>query len=54
VAGYTKIYALPAEATYERYLGLWHTVATGNLSAGKINAFLTHDVAKWSASPDAL
>lgn len=54
VAGYTKVYALPVEATYERYLGLWHTVAVNNLSAGKINAFLTHDVAKWTAVPDAL
>lgn len=51
--GYTKIYALPAEATYERYLGLWETTS-GNLTGGKINAFLTHDVAKWRAAADAL
>jgi hypothetical protein len=54
VAGYTKVYALPAEATYERYLGLWETVAVNNLSAGKINAFLTRDVSKWVALPDAV
>lgn len=54
VAGYTKIIALPIEATYERYLGLWETVATANVTAGKINAFLTTTPAKWTASPDAL
>jgi hypothetical protein len=54
IAGYTKVYALPQEATYERYLGLWETVGTTNLDAGKINAFLTHDVARWVALPDAL
>lgn len=47
-AGTTKVYALPMEATYERYLGLWETTS-GNLTSGKINAFLTHDVAKWTA-----
>ncbi len=52
-AGYTKIYALPVEATYERYLGLWETTS-GNLTGGKINAFLTHDVAKWAAYDNAI
>lgn len=54
VAGYTLIYPLPVTATYERYLGLWQTVAVNNLSAGKINAFLTHDVSAWTAYPDAI
>jgi hypothetical protein len=54
VAGYTKIYALPVEATYERYLGLWQTVAVNNLSAGKINAFLTREPAKWASYPNAI
>lgn len=54
VAGYTKVYALPIEATYERYLGIWQTVATGNLSAGKVNIFLATDVAKYTAYADAL
>ena len=54
VAGYTKIYALPVEATYERYLGLWQTVAVNNLSAGKINAFLTNDPYTWKSTPDAI
>jgi len=52
-AGYTKIYALPVEATYEQYVGLWMTVATANVTAGKLNAFLTTDVAKWKAYSDA-
>lgn len=49
VAGYTKVIALPTEATYERYLGLWETNATAAVTAGAINAFLTRDVAKWTA-----
>lgn len=52
-AGYTKVYALPIEATYERYLGLWETTS-GNLTGGKINAFLTQNPAKWTAAADAL
>ena len=53
-AGYTKVIPLPVEATYERYLGLWMTVATANVTAGKLNAFLTHDVAKWTAYDNAI
>lgn len=41
VAGYELAIALPLEKTYERYLGLWETVATANVTAGAINAFLT-------------
>lgn len=54
VAGYTKIIPLPVEATYERYLGVWETVATANVTAGKINSFLTHDVAKYTVYPDGI
>lgn len=54
VAGYTKVIALPTEATYERYLGLWETNATAAVTAGAINAFLTHDVAKWTAYNDGI
>ena len=54
VAGYTKVIPLPLEATYERYLGVWETVGTANVTAGKINSFLTHDVARWNAYPDAI
>lgn len=53
VAGYTKVIPLPIEATYARYLGLWQTVATANVTAGAINAFLTNDVAAWRAYEDA-
>jgi hypothetical protein len=53
IAGYTKVYALPSEATYERYLGLWETTS-GNLTGGKINAFLTCDVARYTIYPDAI
>jgi len=46
--------ALPIEgAVYERYLGILQTTAIAAFSAGKINAFLTHDVAKWKAYADA-
>jgi len=52
-AGKTFVYALPQEATYERYLGLWET-ASGNLTGGKINAFLTRDVARYTAYDDGI
>ena len=39
--------------TYERYLGILQNVGTAALTAGKINAFLTKDVTKWLAYPDA-
>lgn len=53
-AGYTLIYPLPIGAAYERYLGLWMTVATANVTAGKLNAFLTHDVSAWRAYDNAI
>lgn len=40
---------LPA-GTYERYLGILATIATTTVTAGKINAFLTKDYAKWVAT----
>lgn len=52
VAGYTIVVPLPAEATYERYMGLWETVATANVTAGAVNAFLTHDITRWKAYAD--
>lgn len=45
--------ALPM-GTYERYLGILHTTGTAAATAGKINAFLTRDVAKWKAYADAI
>lgn len=47
--------ALPMEgAVYERYLGILQTTGTTAINAGKINAFLTHDVAKYKAYADAI
>lgn len=39
--------------TYERYLGILAVTATTTTTAGKINAFLTKDFAKWRAYADA-
>lgn len=44
---------LPWEATYERYLGILQVTGTTALNAGKINAFLTLDPAKWRALADS-
>jgi hypothetical protein len=42
--------ALPLEGVaYERYLGILQITGTAAFTAGKINAFLTHDVAKWKS-----
>lgn len=40
--------------TYERYLGILQTTAVAAFTAGKVNAFLTPNVAAWSAKPDAI
>jgi len=45
--------ALPM-GTYERYLGIIANVGAAAVTAGKINAFLTKDVAKWVATADAV
>jgi hypothetical protein len=42
--------ALPMEGVaYERYLGILQVTGTAAFTGGKINAFLTHDVAKWKS-----
>lgn len=49
--------ALPIEGkVYERYLGILQTTGAAAATAGKIDAFLTLDVAKWKAydSPNHL
>lgn len=47
--------ALPMQGTtYERYLGILQTTGSTAINAGKINAFLTHDVAKYKAYADAI
>lgn len=49
------IVALPMEGNaYETFLGIQVLVTTQDTTAGKINAFLTHDVAKWKAYADAI
>lgn len=42
--------ALPLQGTaYERYLGIQQVTGTAAFTAGKVNAFLTTDVARWVA-----
>lgn len=47
------VVALPY-GSYERYLGVRYTVASGPLTAGAFDAFLTKDVQKWQSYADAL
>lgn len=44
---------LPVE-TYERYLGILAVTGTTTTTAGKINAFLTKNPAKWKAIADGV
>lgn len=50
-AGRSFALRLP-NGNYERFLGLNQNVATAALTAGRINAFLTDDVAQWRAFAD--
>lgn len=54
VAGYTVAAVRLPSGTYERYLGILQTTAVAAFTAGKVNAFLTKDIAKWAAYPDAI
>jgi len=55
VAGYViGIVRLPLAPDYERYLGIVQTTAVAAFTAGKVNAFLTRDPAKWVATKDAV
>jgi len=56
VAGYRAVAVrLPTEGTaYEQYLGVLQITGTAALTAGKVNAFLTHDYAKFKAYNDAI
>lgn len=52
IAAGTVLFAiqLPMEgAVYERYLSVQQVTGTTALNAGKVNAFLTEDVARWKA-----
>lgn len=46
---YIYVGVLPQGAAYERYLGILATIGTTAVTAGKINAFLTWDVAAYRA-----
>ena len=46
--------ALPMEGkAYEQFVGILAIIGTTTVTEGAINAFLTLDVAKWKALPDA-
>lgn len=53
VAGFTMVIPLPgSKPDYERFLGIIQNVGVAALTAGKINAFLTHDPKQWRAYDD--
>jgi hypothetical protein len=55
VAGFTMAIPLPGvKPDYERFLGVLVAITTFAVTAGKINAFLTHDPKQWKALPDGL
>jgi len=54
-AGYRVVaISLPIEHTYERYLGVRYTVASGPLTAGAFTAYLTRKPQSWAPSPDGI
>lgn len=50
------VVALPLDgsAAYEQFLGIQAVIATTEVTAGKINAFLTLDPKGWKAFPNAI
>lgn len=54
VAGYVAAAVALPIGSYERYLGILQNVGTAALTAGKVNAFLTTNVAKWVATADGI
>jgi uncharacterized protein YaiE (UPF0345 family) len=54
IAGYVIAAVAVPMGTYERYLGIVQTTAVAAFSSGKVNAFLTKDVARWKAYADAI
>lgn len=49
----TTLVAIPIPSgLYERYLGVRYTVASGPLTAGQFDAFLTHDIQRYRAYAD--
>lgn len=51
--GSILVAALP-QGAYERYLGILCTIGTTTVTAGAINAFLTHDVAQYRSYANAI
>lgn len=51
VPGFQIMIPLPLSGTYERWLGLRYTVATGPMTAGQISAFITTSKQTWRAYP---
>ena len=54
VAGYEVVCIPLPRGQYERYLGLVQTVGTADLTAGKVDAYITLTPPSWFAAPDAL
>lgn len=53
-AGATIMDVCLPDESFERYLGMWHTVAAATLTAGKVDAFLTSASGTWRAFPNAI
>ena len=49
--GFQRVYRLPPQKNYERYIGTWKTTV-GAVSTGAINSFLTRDAVRWDAYAD--
>ena len=55
VAGYTVYNVELPAGTYQRYLGIYATNAGDTMTAGNVDAFLTHDsVTDWAPTADLL
>jgi hypothetical protein len=52
VAGYRRVFPLPVEKRYERYVGVLQVTATAAFTAGAVDSFLTLDPPGWYAAPD--
>ena len=57
VAGSKIVVPAPAGgdlSAYERYLGVRAVISGAAITAGRIDAFLTHDAGHWKSYPDAV
>lgn len=53
-AGGDILVAKLPSGNYERYLGILCTIGTTTVTAGTVNAFLTHDINAWAAYDNAI